>query len=140
MTEQRPFTAASFNQYLNEEKLMASYCPASDATYIPPRAICPRTHSAEMEWRELSGRGTLAAFTAVYIGITPMVQAGYDRKNPYCTAIVELEEGGKISAFLTGVDAKQPETIEIGMPLVVHFVPVGEGDDQHMMLAFKPAE
>ena len=41
MTIIRPFTAASFNQYLAEHKLMGACCPACHATYLPPRAICP---------------------------------------------------------------------------------------------------
>ena len=35
-----PFTVASFNQFLNEKKLMASRCPQCDALYLPPRALC----------------------------------------------------------------------------------------------------
>lgn len=140
MTDQRPFTAFAFNQYLNEKKLMAAYCPACAASYVPPRAICPRCHSAALEWQALSGRGRLAAFTVVYVGLSELAHAGYDRNNPYCTAIVALEEGGQISAFLTGVDAAAPEQIQIGMPLVVDFLPLGEEESARTLLAFKPVE
>lgn len=132
--EQRPFTAASFNSYLNEKKLMGSYCQQSDTLYLPPRAICPQTHSAEMEWRELSGKGKLVAFTSVFIGLSRMNEAGYDRENPYCTGIVELEEGVRISGQIVGVDAAQPETIEIGTPLRVEFLEREDGTS----LAFRP--
>ena len=51
--------------------------------FAPPRPIDPTTHGDDMEWVELSGRGTLAAFTSVYIGTSAMIEAGYDRKKPY---------------------------------------------------------
>ena len=56
MSETRPFTAAAFNQYLREHKLMASYCPDSDRFYLPPRAICPETHSDNWSECDLSRR------------------------------------------------------------------------------------
>jgi uncharacterized OB-fold protein len=70
-----------------------------------------------MVWTELSGKGRLAAFTTVHIAPTAMIEAGYGRDNPYCTGVVELEEGVGISAQILGVDALQPEKITIGTPL-----------------------
>ena len=132
----RPFTAASFNQYLAEHKLMGACCPACHAAYLPPRAICPQCHGEALEWVELSGRGKLAAFTSIYVGPSAMVAEGYDRNNPYVSGIVETEEGAKISARILGVDAKQPDVAWIGTPLVVTFVDRGEGDSKSTVLAF----
>lgn len=112
---------------------MASYSPESDTLYLPPRVICPKTYSTQMEWRELSGKGKLAAYTAVHIGPRAMIAQGYDRNNPYVTGIVELDEGVKISAFILGVDAANPESIEIGTPLTVEFV----RHDDETQLAFR---
>ena len=120
--EARPFTAASFNKYLAEKKLMAARCPACGTLQLPPRALCPRCWGADLEWVELSGRGVLAAYTAVHIGLTALNAEGYSRDNPYCSAIVELAEGVKISARLLGVDARQPDSIQIGAPLTAVFV------------------
>ncbi len=138
MTEQavRPFTAASFNQYLAEHKLMGARCPACDATYLPPRAICPACHSDALEWIELSGRGKLAAFTSVFVGPSAMVAEGYDRNNPYVSGIVETEEGAKISARIVGVDAKHPDVAWIGAPMTVTFLDRGEGEAKITALAF----
>jgi uncharacterized OB-fold protein len=132
----RPFTAASFNQYLAEHKLMGARCPACHVTYLPPRAICPQCHSDALAWVELSGHGKLAAFTSIYVGPSAMVAEGYDRNNPYVSGIVETEEGAKISARILGVDAKQPDVAWIGTPLVVTFVDRGEGDAKRTLLAF----
>jgi uncharacterized OB-fold protein len=90
----------------------------------------------DMEWVELSGKGELAAFTAVYVGPMAMVDAGYDRTNPYCSGIVRLAEGPSISAQILGVDASQPQTIAIGTPLHVTYIERGSDDDARFYLAF----
>ena len=92
------------------------------------RTICPKCHSEEMEWVETSGKGKPATFTVIYDGPTLMVVQGFDRKNPYVSGIVELEEGARISARITGVDPTKPAEILIGSPVNVDFVEFGEGD------------
>ena len=130
----RPFTAASFDRYLDEGKLMAARCVSCGALHLPPRAICPKCFGEALEWVETAGRGTLAAFTAIAIGPAAMQAAGYSRENPYCSGLVTLEDGPTISALILGVDARHPETINIGQPLVAAFEPIGG----RTMLAFRP--
>lgn len=139
MAEQtmRPLTAASFNQYLAEGKLMGSRCPQCGATYLPPRAICPACHCDALEWAEMPQGGKIAAFTSIYVGPSAMVAAGHDRNNPYVTGIVELEGGAKISARILGVDAKNPSIEWIGRPVTATFVESGEGDAKTVTLAFE---
>ena len=134
----RPFTAVSFNQYLAEHKLMGTCCPACNATYMPPRAICPTCYADALEWVGLSGLGKLVAFTSIYVGPSAMVAEGYDRNNPYVVGIVELAEGPKTSARILGVDARHPDVAWIGMPLNVAFVDSGEGEQKRTVLAFTP--
>lgn len=121
-----PFTVASFNQFLNEKKLMGSRCGQCGQVHLPPRAICPHCLGDQLEWVEFAGQGKLAAFTVIYVGPTPMIDAGYNRDNPYVSGIVELDEGVKISAQILGVDAKHPETIRVGLPVTVDYIPRGE--------------
>ena len=137
MDETRPFTVASFNQYLNEKKLMTARCQDCNKLYLPPRAICPACYGCNLEWVELPGSGTLAAFTSIYIAPTLMLNEGFDRDRPYCTGIVELDEGVRISARILGVAADTPESIQIGTPVTVDFISRGEGEDITTYLAFK---
>jgi uncharacterized protein len=137
---ERSFTATSFQAYLDEGKLMGSRCVDTGEIFVPPRPMCPRTYSPNMEWIELSGQGKLLAFTSVYIGTSAMIAAGYDRKTPYCTGIVELAEGPRFSAQIHGVDAARPDTIQIGQPLQALFIERGEGEKRHKHLAFMAAE
>ena len=133
----RPFSAFSFEQYLAEGKLMASQCDQCKAIHLPPHAICPECHSNDISWIETGGKGKLAAFTVIYIAPTFMAEQGFGRDNPYASGIIELDEGVKISARITGVDATKPETIQVGSPVSVDFITVGEGDQKKTYLAFK---
>jgi uncharacterized OB-fold protein len=78
-----------------------------------------------LEWVEHSGRCRLAAFTCIRI-IPPTMQVwGYDRQNPYCSGVVELEEGGRVVALIDEVDPTRPEEIMVGMPLTLKYRPRG---------------
>jgi uncharacterized OB-fold protein len=91
-----------------------------------------------MEWTETRGEGTLAAFTCIGIGPSFMAAEGYDRKNPYCTGVVELEEKARVVARIEGVDTLHPETIKVGTPMKVKFLHRGSDDSSTTFLAFEP--
>lgn len=117
-TERAP-TAASFSQFLAEQRLMATRCVACSEIHLPPRAVCPKCHGEEQEWVELSGKGALAGFTSIHIVPTAMAAAGFDRNHPYLSGIVQLEEGVSISARVVGVDASAPSLGWIGAPVEI---------------------
>lgn len=133
-TNLRPFTAAGFQQFLQEGQLVGARCQACGNLYLPAREICPHCFSDQIAWAPLSGEGKLAAFTSITIAPTAMEAQGFGRDNPYCTGIVELAEGVKISARILGVDAKTPTSIPIGLPLKAIFLDEGT----HPVLAFEP--
>ena len=138
MTEsKRPFTAHAFQTYLEEGKLMANRCPHCQKTYLPVRSVCPDCLGTDLEWKELAGKGRLAAFTAVHIGPTFMNQEGFGRDKPYLTGLVELEEGVRISARLLGFDPEQPGEIKIGTPVQLELIHIGQEEDRRTQLAFK---
>jgi len=117
---------------------MGGKCAGCGALFVPPRAICRNCYGTEMEWVEAKGTGKLAGFTCIHIGPPAMAAEGYDRKNPYCTAAVELDEGPRVVARVEGIDALQPQAITIGTQLQVSFLHLGEGDDRKTILAFRP--
>lgn len=137
---EREFTSTSFHDFLNERKLMGSRCQSCGALHLPPRSLCPACYGEEMKWEEMSGKGKLVAFTTIHIAPTAMIEAGYGRDNPYCAGIVQVDEGPAISAQIVGVDATQPESITIGMPVRVVYVQLGEAEEQRTYLAFEPQE
>ena len=136
--EDRPISVISYKKFLDENKLMGSKCKKCGALYTPPRPLCLKCYSDDMEWHEMKGKGKLATFTSIYIGPPWMIAQGFDRTHPYASAVVDLEEGTKIDARLVGIDANKPEDIKIGMPVTVDFLHVGEGEKIESVLAFKP--
>jgi uncharacterized OB-fold protein len=137
--EERPFNDISYEQFLNEEKLMGSRCKKCHTLSVPPRSICIKCYGSEMEWVEIKGKGKLAAFTCIAVGPPFMIEEGYDRKHPYCSGVVDLEEGLRIVARIEEVDTNKPENIKVGMPVTMKFLHRGEGENLHTFLAFKPS-
>ncbi len=137
--EERHFSDISYEQFLNEEKLMGSRCKACGTVFVPPRPICVQCYAGEMEWVEMKGTGKLAAFTSIAVGPPFMVEEGYSRTNPYVSGVVELDEGARVVARIEGLDGSRPETIKIGTPLQVEFLHRGEGESLTTFLAFRPS-
>lgn len=136
--DQRPFSDASYNQFLNEEKLMGSRCKQCGATYVPPRALCVKCYKPDMEWVEMKGTGKLAAFTCITVAPPFMMDQGYSRKNPYYSGVVDLDEGGRVDARIEGVDTAHPENIKVGMAMKVKFLHREGAEVQETYLAFEP--
>ena len=135
----KPLSDIAFEQFLKEDKLMGSRCKSCGELFTPPRPICPKCSDSELEWVQMKGTGKLAAFTCISIGPSFMTAEGFNRKNPYCVGVVELDEGSRVDARIEGVDTTNPETIKVGMPMTVKFLHRGESPDEKTYLAFEPA-
>jgi uncharacterized OB-fold protein len=136
----REHNGTSFYEYLGESRLMGSRCSDCDALFVPPRPLCSSCYGEQMTWEEMSGAGELIGFTTVHIAPTAMIEAGYDRNNPYCTGVVRLAEGPAISAQIVGVDPSQPETIDVGAAVRATFIERSHGDGVGVFLGFEATE
>jgi uncharacterized OB-fold protein len=135
---ERPVNDHSFEQFLREGKLMGARCSGCNTLYLPPRLVCIKCFNSGMEWIEVKGTGNLAAFTCITIGPSFMAAEGYDRKNPYCTGVVELDEKVRMVARIEGVDPRNPESIKVGTPMKVKFLHRGSDENTRTFLAFEP--
>ena len=135
-SESRPFNATSFYAFLQEGRFMGVRCRENGNVYAEARPIDPVSHSRDMEWHELSGRATLSTFTCISVAPASLEAKGYGRNNPYCTGIVTLEEGPRISARIAGVDAANPQNIRTGMALQIDLTEI---DLEEPGLVFRPA-
>jgi scaffold protein (connect acetoacetyl-CoA thiolase and HMG-CoA synthase) len=131
------FTSTTYYKALGEHKLVASRCKSCGKLFFPARPMCPDCYGKDMEAAELSGKGILTAYSVIYIAPTAMIQAGFDRKNPYCAAVVQLEEGPSICAQVVGADVAHPDTIKIGSPVTATFLDRGEGEARKTFLGFQ---
>jgi uncharacterized OB-fold protein len=135
----RPFSDIAYNQFLNEEKLMGCRCRKCGERYVPPRPLCVKCFSPDLEWEQMKETGRLAAFTCIAIAPPFMVAQGYNRKRPYISGVVELDEGGRVDARIEGLDPLKPEAIRIGMPMRAAFIHRENSETPETYLAFTPA-
>lgn len=78
----------------------------------PPRPMCPKCRSLDMEWVPSTGKGTIHSWVVYRESPHP----GF--KVPYVVVLVELEEGVRVVSNLVDVQA---EAVTIGMPVEVVF-------------------
>jgi len=136
---EKEITVQNYLEYINSKKLMGSRCKKCDAKYVPPRKLCIKCNSTDLEWEEMSGQGKLAAFSCIGVGTTFMVDKGYSMKKPYCFSVIELDEGPMVSGQLIGVDESKPENIVIGTPVKVSFIETEmQGGETRVDLGFEP--
>ncbi|KAB1190555.1 hypothetical protein GJR96_16455 [Haloferax sp. MBLA0076] len=90
-------------------------CAECGTIAFPPKGACPDCRNTEFETVDLSGDGTIYSYTVLSPGGAPPEFAGQARaEGRYVVAIVELDEGPRITAQVTDVD---PESVDIGMPV-----------------------
>lgn len=132
--------ARSFQQAVGQEQLIGSKCLDCGGISLPQKQICGNCFSNKTELVQFSGKGSLAAFTVIYVPPTSMAEAGYNAKNPYGVGIVKLEEGPSVSAQLIGFDWSDPSKIKIGTVLQRTSVERGPEGATQKYLAFEPRE
>jgi uncharacterized OB-fold protein len=94
-----------------------------------PRSRCPSCLSDALEWREVSGRGTLYTFTIARQPTSPH----FASEVPQRLAVVELDEGVRLTTTLVNV---ADVDIRIGMRVKPYFDPVA---DDITLLRYQPA-
>jgi len=108
-----PYTKVTeFAQHLKDGRLMGTRCKKCSATSFPPRADCEQCMSGEFEFFEMSGKATLHTFTEIVAAPT-----GFEELTPYTVGVVDLDEGGRLLAWIG--DTVENEEIKIGMKLQV---------------------
>ncbi len=118
----KPFWSAA-----NENKLVIQYDPDSQSYQWWPKALSVKTGKMNLEWRQVSGYGTLYSYTVTYVPAH-----GFEDKGVYLVGLVELDEGVRILSFLSGLTE---DTAKIGMKLRVTWDRLS---DEINMFSFKP--
>jgi len=112
-------------------RLATTRCGGCGRLAWPPRGFCGECGSDRFDWTDLSGRGTIHAFTVQEAGLP----AGFD--GPRVFAIVKID-GLRVFSIL--VDA-EPSSIAVGQP--VRLAPLRVADDPggsaRWLPAFRPA-
>lgn len=99
---------------LRVEKLLVQRCRSCRRLQHYPRPHCIVCLSQELEWAEMSGRGTVYSFTIVRRAAHPAFAADV----PYVLAVIELDEGPHMTGNVVGIPA---EEVRIGLPVTAVF-------------------
>jgi uncharacterized OB-fold protein len=107
--ESRPYWEAA-----KQGRLLIKRCNACGEVHHYPRPFCPTCWSEDVEWLEVSGRGTLYTYSVVFRNDTPP----FNEWGRYVPAVVELEEGPRL---MTNIIDAEPESLFVDMPVEVAF-------------------
>lgn len=123
--------AVPFWEAAERGELLLPYCPACAGFFFYPRTACPTCGSRDTGWRPVSGRGTVYTFCVQHVSPLPALAGSV----PFVTAIVELDEGPRLTSFLVDVEP-DPAQVSCGMPVEVTFV--RDAEDRTVPV-FRPA-
>lgn len=121
-----------FRELRRNERLMGTYCPTCDVTYLPPRIYCEECFTELTEWEEVANKGVVAAFTVAHVN-----DKGERLPEPVVWALVrfpgvrggllhfvhlpvgEVQDGLEVEAVLKPRDQREGSITDI-----LHFKPI----------------
>ncbi|MBV1895802.1 MAG: OB-fold domain-containing protein [Rhodobacteraceae bacterium] len=116
MTGNRPYPprtsgfTKTFWDGIAEGRFQTTTCTDCQKTTFPPKPICPACMGANVEWKEISGRGTIYSYTIIHAA--PSIFA---HETPYAVGIVDTPERLRIGARLL----IPQERLQVSMPVAV---------------------
>ncbi len=117
--------------------LIGTKCGSCGTVDFPPREVCPdcgRKSIGKMTKVKLGGKGSVVTYTVIHDA-----PAAFEMQKPYVVAIVEMDEGVRITSQIIDV---RPEDVKIGMRVQATFRKLGEEGEAgviHYGYKFRPA-
>lgn len=93
------FTRTFWNA-LREGRWITTRCRKCGHQTFPPKVLCPHCWSRDMEWDDLSTRGTLYSWTRIHAAPT-----AFAPEAPYAVGIVDLDSNLRLACRLVEIDA-----------------------------------
>ena len=91
-------------EYLGQGQLMGTRCADCGTYEFPPLPICDNCGGFDMQWTQLSGRGTMISIR------TPLrPEPAFEKDWPYSDCIVLLEEGPQYGGMIFEIGPDQFE-------------------------------
>jgi len=100
--------------------LIGTKCGSCGTVDFPPRTICPkcgRRSFGRMQRFKMAGKGTVVTFTVIHDA-----PEAFELMKPYVLAIVELDEGARLTSQIIDVENEQ---VKIGMRVEAAFRKLG---------------
>lgn len=119
----QPFWTAA-----RQHRLEIQRCKGCRKHFFYPRPLCPFCGSSSLEWALVSGRGKVYSYTVARRPTTP----AFANQGPYVIAIVELDEGPRMTTNIVGCD---PNSVYVGQAVTATYEDVS---DQIALVHFRP--
>jgi uncharacterized OB-fold protein len=98
----------------SRRELAIQHCAACDNFQHPPKPLCAKCRTIDLEFAPTSGRGKVFTFIVVHHPVHPALQPNL----PYNVALVTLDDAPGVRLVTNIVDTP-PEEIQIGMAVEV---------------------
>ena len=124
-------TVRTWRHIQQRYNLVGSKCTNCGQVFFPQRVICPDCRrKGNIEDIQFSGKGKIFTYSVIR---TPTSE--FKKIAPYAVAIIELEEGAKVTAQIVDADV---DDIQIGDPVEMVFRKIREdGPDGVISYGFK---
>lgn len=119
----------AFQEHVSDGRLWLQYCNDCGEAVFMPRVLCPHCSSLSLDWRPVSGNGTVHTLTVLHQRSKP----GQPERQNHAIVLVDLDEGPRMMSRLPEV---APEDIRIGMRVKARI----EGKDGERAVVFDPQE
>jgi uncharacterized protein len=101
-------------------KLMVQYSPETKEYFLYSKQLTSIKNSKNIEWREVSGKGTIYSFTVIHVPAGP----AFLEDTPYVVASITLDEGARI---ISNILTDNVNTISIGDKVKVIYEKQNDG-------------
>ena len=92
-------TFKEYSEALKKNKLLGLKCNSCATVTVPPKMVCRKCASTDMDIVELSGKGKIETFTTVQVAAE-----GRESEAPYIIVLVALDEGPWIMGNLVEIN------------------------------------
>ena len=129
-------TPMSWRRIPERYGLIGSECEICKANFFPARKICPNCRRrGRTKPIRYSGKGKIYSYSVIYSPPT-----GFELEAPYIIAIVELDEGPRLTSQIVDCDLRD---VKIGVPVEMVFRKIQEDGKEgliHYGFKFKIAK
>ncbi len=109
----------AYEEAINQNRIIGSVCNSCGEIAVPPRPICRKCGSSDIDFTTVEGKGKLLTWTV--INIAPPTHTD---KAPYILGIVELTNGERLTGI---IDADEGTELKHLMEMTADFDPSEEG-------------
>jgi hypothetical protein len=118
-----------FWEAVKQKRLVFQRCKECGAFLHPPRPMCHKCHSYDLEWVESTGKGKIYSWVVFTREVNPLYRV------PFEVVVVEMEEKGV--RFISNMAEGKPEDLYFNMPVEVVFVDI---NDEWPLPMFRPVK